>query len=79
MSRAVITKDFTNEWGAKYKAGQLGGLKQFPSSKDAYIELDGYKAERAEQERMRVEKGEGYNIVPWLTEIPRDCVRLLEC
>lgn len=40
------------------------------------VEFDGYPAERARDEQLRRECGEGANIVPWSTQLPADVLRI---
>ncbi len=71
--RARLTADYVDpDQGFEYTKGQTGYYYNYPQIAAGFVffHFDGYEDGKAKNEKLRREKGEGYNVVPWLAEIP---------
>lgn len=69
--RVRLTRDYTDEQGLAFRAGQLGCVRALLLPGDLVaVEFDGYEEARNEDRLQRERTGEGYNVVPWAGLIP---------
>ena len=80
--RVCLTEDYTDtDQGYEYKKGQTGVSYGKPFFRDygggrqstgsfVVVYFDGYEDVKREDERFKREHGEGFNVVPFVAEIP---------
>lgn len=73
--RCSLAGSFLSEWNDTYSAGQCGTI-QWTEGETVVVCLDGYEEGKAHDEKLRRDCGEGFNVVPWIIEIPLSLLKL---
>lgn len=74
--RCILTADHFDGF-FRHHRGEVGRVLSIYQATQYLVEFEGYEAERARQQQMVNQDGEGDNVVPYLSLIPQEKLRRL--